>query len=213
MTLVHPGGHEHHLAYKVMTNQPRRYLVKPSQGVIAPNRSQTLTILISERYKRELIKAFERIGSAAFQNCPDKFMVQSCVVSEKFAYAFHYHDNNDSTDDNDNNQEQSAEEKPIISKVEISSLFKKVFGPKQEENHAGVPVKTKKLPVYHTMVDEPPPPDAELEQKMKEMSKEELMQEMRSLKTKYDELVDYTVSLTSERDALRRKLEHYSKRK
>jgi hypothetical protein len=69
----------------VKTTQPRRYLVRPNQGLIAPNGSETISILLVEKEKQILLQSYERLGQSGLDHSKDKFLVQSCVVSSAFA--------------------------------------------------------------------------------------------------------------------------------
>jgi hypothetical protein len=69
----------------VKTTQPRRYLVRPNQGLIAPNGSETISILLVEKDKQILLQSYERLGQSGLDHSKDKFLVQSCVVSPAFA--------------------------------------------------------------------------------------------------------------------------------
>lgn len=273
-----------------MTNQPRRYLVKPSQGVIAPNATISLSVIIVDKYKKELIQSYDRLGS--FNSQQDKFMVQSCVVTEDFAYAFEFHERErkeqqkkeeeerrkrkkkggggddgnkvkvvnkieetsateeeeerpqeDEEEEQDNKKENDGDiagffkkvfsggnnnggagkktasptanggRQPIVTKEQLANIFKKVFSTKSTD----IPVETKRLVAIHILVEKnnksssispTNPKDNALAESLASKSKDELTKELLVMRKKYDELVDYTKTLTAERDALRRKLEH-----
>merc|ERR1712084_25879 len=56
LTIRHPGnGKTSYLAFKIKSTNPKRYLVRPHQGLIAPYDSQTITIFLIEKEKHFLI--------------------------------------------------------------------------------------------------------------------------------------------------------------
>ena len=70
---------------QVKTTQPRRYLVRPNQGLIAPGSSETISILLVEKDKQLLLSSYERLGQSGLDHSKDKFLVQSCTVDKSFA--------------------------------------------------------------------------------------------------------------------------------
>ena len=62
------------------TTQPRRYLVRPNQGIITAGKTEEVQILLVEKDKNSLYQSFLRLGQAALDNCKDKFLVQSTFV-------------------------------------------------------------------------------------------------------------------------------------
>jgi len=84
MTVRHPGG-DKAIAFKVKTTQPRRYLVRPNQGLVRAGQSESVSILLVEKDKLSLLSAYERVGPTALEHSKDKFLVQSCPVEEDFA--------------------------------------------------------------------------------------------------------------------------------
>merc|ERR1719469_1103639 len=84
MTVRHPGG-DKAIAFKVKTTQPRRYLVRPNQGLVRAGHSESVSILLVEKDKLSLLSAYERVGPTALEHSKDKFLVQSCPVEEDFA--------------------------------------------------------------------------------------------------------------------------------
>jgi len=84
MTLRHTGKSEHHIAFRVKTTQPRRYLVRPNNGIVAPGETESVTILLVEKDKQALLQSFDRLGQSALDS-KDKFLVQSFIVDDNFA--------------------------------------------------------------------------------------------------------------------------------
>ena len=85
MTLGHTGKTDFHIAFKVKTTQPRRYLVRPNQGILLLGQSESVTILLVEKDKQVLLQSFDRLGQSALDHSKDMFLVQSTVVKDEFA--------------------------------------------------------------------------------------------------------------------------------
>jgi len=218
MTLRHTGKTESHIAFKVKTTQPRRYLVRPNQGIVAPGKTESVTILLVEKDKQVLLQSFDRLGQSALDHSKDKFLVQSCVVLDQFASDY-------------------ILEKSKISEVGTNVETSKVGKGLTEAltamwNTAGTGGTTeifnKKLQVRHVVapdgrvVDERsvnqgvegayakpnkrpvPPSDGS---NLDKMTPEQMYAEISSLRRKYDELVSFSVNLTAERDILNNTLE------
>jgi hypothetical protein len=79
LTLKHPGGNAY-LSYKVKTTHPRRYLVRPNQGIVAPGTSETIDIVLVEKDKQDFLKTFDRLGTLYSTH----FLVESCIIDEAF---------------------------------------------------------------------------------------------------------------------------------
>src|SRR5210317_2634024 len=74
---------------QVKTTQPRRYLVRPNQGIVAPGSSETVSILLVDKDRQVLWSTYDRLGQSALDHSKDKFLVQSTTVSNEFASKFH----------------------------------------------------------------------------------------------------------------------------
>lgn len=192
MTLRHPGGTNNCFAFKVKTTQPRRYLVRPNQGIIAPNKSETVSILLVAKDKQSLLQSYDRLGASALEHSKDKFLVQSCIVSQDFSDQFMY--------SNDKNKDLSDA---------LTSMWN------NPSNSSNVALQNKKLHVKHVVVDQPnsttnvPVPTMTTAPHLPISSADSssLAAEITSLRKKYDELVAFSVSLTAERDVLNNTLE------
>ena len=211
MTLKHPGKSNNHIAFKVKTTQPRRYLVRPNQGIVAPGSTESVTILLVEKDKQMLLQSFDRLGQSALYHSKDKFLVQSCTVDEAFAISYSQKKRElDSISDTDKNGQ-------VASKVG-KELAESLTGMWNEASNLandgeGVPIYNKKLQVRHTVAtskatsatrsggvrqDQP---------KLENMTSDQMLAEITSLRRKYDELVTFSVNLTAERDILNNTLE------
>eukprot|EP00934_Nitzschia_sp_Nitz4_P001693 Nitzschia sp. Nitz4//scaffold141_size107518//78467//79507//NITZ4_004288-RA/size107518-augustus-gene-0.96-mRNA-1//-1//CDS//3329536324//1693//frame0 len=192
LTLRHPGNTNDSIAFKVKTTQPRRYLVRPNQGLIAPNGSEAISILLVEKDKKTLLQSYERLGQSGLDNSKDKFLVQSCAVGAAFA----------------------AEAASDPSKVydALTSMWNSV-----SSGAATTPVSNKKLHVRHVVQDAgagiaptpviPSKTSASNSASVDSMSHDQLVTELTNLRRKYDELVGFSVNLTAERDILGNTLE------
>lgn len=180
-----------HDSFQVKTTQPRRYLVRPNQGVIKLGGSEEVQILLVEKDKQTLLQSFESIGQAALDHSKDKFLVQSCQVSSDF----------------ENEYAAACEKDPAMGYDKLSSMWATVTSNKS------IVVANKKLSVRHvanqsgqglpSALTAPKEPAKPLEA----MDKEELFFEIKGLRQKYDELVAFSVNLTAERDMISNTLE------
>jgi hypothetical protein len=181
MTLRHPDPDSSPVAFKVKTTQPRRYLVRPNQGLIEPGGSEEVQIVLVEKDKASLMESYQRLGQSALDHSKDKFLVQSVAVDQKRAVALKDYD-------------------------QLTTLWTQVSS--QGSNAA---VANKKLHVKHTVdIDGAGAAGgSNLAENINpaELSKDQLMSELTSLRRKYDELVAFSVNLTAERDILNNTLE------
>jgi hypothetical protein len=199
MTLSHPGTSKNSIAFKVKTTQPRRYLVRPNQGLIAPGGSEKITILLVEKDKQMLLQSFDRLGQSALDHSKDKFLVQSCFVDEGFAQS--YNKKKAETDGTGDSQEASK-----IGK-ELSDTLTDFWNKSSTD---GIPIHNKKLPVKHTAVATAATSRSSSRQEkpnLDSMTPEQMFSEITTLRRKYDELVTFSVNLTAERDILNNTLE------
>jgi hypothetical protein len=183
---------------QVKTTQPRRYLVRPNQGLIGPGGSETVQIILVEKDKASLLQSYQRLGQSALDHSKDKFLVQSCTVPDSFTTSF------------------QADQNGYDS---LSTLWTSVTAP--GSNSA---VANKKLHVRHVVgeggagvgavgsagagsVDRSATKHETSLKAMEGMSQEQLLAEVTGLRRKYDELVAFSVNLTAERDILNNTLE------
>jgi hypothetical protein len=187
----------------VKTTQPRRYLVRPNQGLIAPNSSETISILLVDKDKQVLLQSYDRLGQSALEHSKDKFLVQSCAVSMDFAKRY--------TEDKATAAGQTGDA-AVQSSRELSEALTTMWN--TITSGSTQPVYNKKLHVRHAVTETGTAPattpirphDTTLAQ-MENMTPEQMFQEVSSLRRKYDELVSFSVNLTAERDILNNTLE------
>lgn len=201
MTLRHGGGTADSIAFKVKTTQPRRYLVRPNQGLVEPGSFETISILLVEKDKQVLLQSYERLGQSGLDHSKDKFLVQSCTVDNSFAT------------------------KKSESQAELYDALTVMWNSATTAGSSAV-LRNKKLHVRH-IVDPSPPskntsgvtpavpgsksvaPNLETTKhsNMGDMSADQISSELSNLRRKYDELVSFSVNLTAERDILSNTLE------
>eukprot|EP00536_Pseudo-nitzschia_multiseries_P006926 jgi/Psemu1/194171/e_gw1.154.76.1 len=194
MTLTHGGGTNDYIAFKVKTTQPRRYLVRPNQGLIAPGTSETISILLVEKDKQVLLQSHERLGQSGLDHSKDKFLVQSCTVDNSFA------------------AKKSGSQTELYDA--LTSMWNSVAS-----GGSSASLQNKKLHVRH-IVDASAAgagggaspgsgaaPSAKGGAGLTDMSAEQISSELSNLRRKYDELVSFSVNLTAERDILSNTLE------
>lgn len=168
--------------------------MRPNQGLIPPNGSEQISILLVEKDKQTLLQAFERLGQNGLDNSKDKFLVQSCSVGAAFA----------AKADGDSAELYDA----------LTSMWNSVTS-----GGASTAIFNKKLHVRHIVqasagakasAPSAVPPtklDPASSSNMDKMSQEQLVVELTNLRRKYDELVSFSVNLTAERDILSNTLE------
>ncbi|CAB9521729.1 Vesicle-associated membrane protein-associated protein B [Seminavis robusta] len=200
MTLRHPGSTDEYIAFKVKTTQPRRYLVRPNQGLIAPGATEKVAIMLVEKDKNSLLQSYERLGQSALDHSKDKFLVQSCPVAESFSSKYM----DTKSKGTDNTQLYEA----------LNSMWSSASGNKSMENkklHVRLAVKdggnsqtSKSLTAAQASMLKPHETSQE---DVENMTPPQLFAEISSLRKKYDELVSFSVNLTAERDILNNTLE------
>lgn len=171
------------------TTQPRRYLVRPNQGLIEPGGAQTVQILLVEKDKNTLLQSYERLGQSALDHSKDKFLVQSVAILDATQLA--------SLKDYD----------------QLTSLWATVGSTPSPSTSA---VANKKLHVKHVAAEssEPVASDGETRggssisrEPIENLTHDQAKGELTNMRRKYDELVAFSVNLTAERDMLNNTLE------
>lgn len=216
-TLTNPSSYN----LQVKTTQPRRYLVRPNQGVVSPGGTETVSILLVERDKQILLHSYDRLGQSALDHSKDKFLVQSCTVDGSFAARYAAEKARAGGGSSDG--KVSALSKAMTD--ELTSMW-------NSASSSGQPIFNKKLHVRHVVeggssvgagaaaaAAAPAPaasatsaasPSLSASDKTvspETMSPQQMLAEITSLRRKYDELVSFSVNLTAERDILNNTLE------
>lgn len=212
MTIRHPGLTNQHLAFKVKTTQPRRYLVRPNQGIVAPGCTETVSILLVDKDRQVLWSTFERLGQSALDHSKDKFLVQSCEVDDKFSSQFR----NEQRGEGGQYKKELAEALTSmwnsVTSVTNVQLFNKKLHVRHVVEPQGVVTGGASSAGGAVVVGTSPPQPSTLQaggktSNTETMSSEQLFDEVASLRRKYDELVAFSVNLTAERDILNNTLE------
>lgn len=212
-----------HTQKQVKTTQPRRYLVRPNQGIVTPNSTETISILLVDKDRQVLYSTYERLGQSALDHSKDKFLVQSCAVSEDFSGMFR----------NEPRGEGGQYKKELVEA--LTGMWNGVAS----GSGNSVPVFNKKLHVRHVVDDAAVGagggsdvglggaargiPSAtggaggtssnfqrnttNNNTSTKDMTPSQLNNEVEAIRRKYDELVAFSVNLTAERDILNNTLE------
>jgi len=203
------------VAFKVKTTQPRRYLVRPNQGILKPDESISVTILLVDKDQQALLQNYDKLGfsqEALDAATKDKFLVQSCAIMPEYSTL------------------EEAGSNVALGKEQAEKLT-------AMWNHVGNkannwPCVNKKLLVKHLVVNASPSDGTadtansdsvaaivaaaaatgsssatKSNMAAEDMSTENLVEEVTRLRKKYDELIQFSVNLTAERDILNNSLE------
>ncbi|KAL3809677.1 hypothetical protein ACHAXA_004228 [Cyclostephanos tholiformis] len=198
MTIRHPGLTKLHLAFK---------------GIVAPGSTETVSILLVDKDRQVLWSTFDRLGQSALDHSKDKFLVQSCEVSDEFSSQFR--------------SEPRGEGGQY--KKELAEALTEMWN--SVTSKANIPLYNKKLHVRHVAetgiagggiasaesatsaggaavgLTATLQEGVDKRGNTEKMSSEQLFEEVKSLRRKYDELVAFSVNLTAERDILNNTLE------
>lgn len=77
---IRNASDERKVAFKVKTTRPLRYLVRPNQGMLGPNGSASIMIILQQKDCDELL----RLDPSERQLSNDKFLVQSVYIDDEF---------------------------------------------------------------------------------------------------------------------------------
>jgi len=208
ITIRHTGKTNEHLAFKVKTTQPRRYLVRPNQGIIAPGGSELISVLLVEKDKQVLLQSYDRLGQAALDHSKDKFLIQSCVAPTPFATKFLEQKSIEDASGESKASKDMADALTALWNEVGSSTSTPTFNKKLQvklvvDSGAGGEGATAKTAADGAK----PTPALSDKTKIETMTPEQMFAEITSLRRKYDELVSFSVNLTAERDILNNTLE------
>lgn len=203
MTLSHPNNSDVHLAFKVKTTQPRRYLVRPNQGIVAPGDTATVNILLVDKDKQMLLQSYDRLGQSALDHSKDKFLVQSCVVNDDFAKNYLAKKR---LEDKSSSSSSSSTKGARELGESLTAMWNSLSSSEDTQ------IYNKKLQVRHLVSESARSARASTTQlsdktSLENMTPEQMFMEISSLRRKYDELVTFSVNLTAERDILNNTLE------
>ena len=209
------------------TTQPRRYLVRPNQGIVAPGSTETVSILLVDKERSVLWSTYDRLGQSALDHSKDKFLVQSCAVSDEFSSQFR-----------NEPRGEAGQYKPELiealtamwNSATSGSIAVPMFNKKLHVRHVAAPMvgdrassgggasaagsmasssasMTAGTTSAASAAQQRSLPSAFQRNNTDQMSSDQLHEEVTSLRRKYDELVAFSVNLTAERDILNNTLE------
>ena len=177
------------------TTQPRRYLVRPNQGLVAPGTSEVVTILLVEKDKQVLLQSYDRLGQSALDHSKDKFLVQSVAVSQDFSKQYNQDKTKGAT--KELTDALTSMWNAVTSSSTSAAIYNKKLHVKLTVQEEGIVSASARVPQRHDT------PMATIEN----MTPEQMFTEITTLRRKYDELVAFSVNLTAERDILNNALE------
>ena len=179
--------------------------MRPNQGIVAPGSSETVSILLVDKDRQVLWSTYDRLGQSALDHSKDKFLVQSCAVSDEFSSQFR----NEPRGDGGQYKKELVEALTGMWNSATSGSNVPVFNKKLHVRHvvdagasAAAPAAAGAASLPATFQE-----GVDKRNNADKMSPEQLHDEVASLRRKYDELVAFSVNLTAERDILNNTLE------
>lgn len=163
--------------------------MRPNQGLILPGQSEQVQILLVEKDKMSLWQSYERLGQSALDSSKDKFLVQSTrVAPDEGLKAGDY-------------EKLSNYWTKVMSNTSAYGVFNtklpvKLLAESATESAAPA-TKSKSMPKTVSTSSKD----------VNSMNSDQLKTELTNLRSKYDELVSFSVNLTAERDILNNTLE------
>ncbi|CAI5745139.1 unnamed protein product [Peronospora destructor] len=191
------------IAFKVKTTRPLRYLVRPNQGLLGPNGSASIMVILQQKDCDELL----RLDPAERQLANDKFLVQSIYVEDSFYDLVKTKSTKEMADELTNMWART--DKRALSNKKLRCRFvqdHEIMGrpmsplnwqPSDEEGNEEIATTAAQLSSALLQDDKPHVVKvAENREGSKEGGPEV------TLRKKYDELVAFTVQLTAQREVL-----------
>ena len=171
-----------------------------------------MSILLVDKDRQVLWSTFDRLGQSALDHSKDKFLVQSCEVSDEFSSQFR----NELRGEGGQYKKELAESLTEMWNSVTSKTTVPLFNKKLHVRHvvetgiagggtadAGTALAGGKAAGLPPLLQE----GVDKLSNTGKMSSEQLLDEVTSLRRKYDELVAFSVNLTAERDILNNTLE------
>ncbi|KAG7401055.1 hypothetical protein PHYBOEH_003250 [Phytophthora boehmeriae] len=211
------------IAFKVKTTRPLRYLVRPNQGLLGPNGSASIMVILQQKDCDELL----RLDPAERQLANDKFLVQSIYVDDSFYELVKTKSTKEMADELTNmwarTDKRSLSNKKLRCRfVQDGEDSGRPPSPPQRgsvSSSASSPAKPAGTQEtrYHTRHSDETRDDVTTpsqlssallqDEKPQRVTEEghtgkDTIQEVAALRKKYDELVAFTVQLTAQRDVL-----------
>ncbi|CEG41071.1 hypothetical protein F443_19264 [Plasmopara halstedii] len=204
------------VAFKVKTTRPLRYLVRPNQGLLGPNGSASIMVILQQKDCDELL----RLDPAERQLANDKFLVQSIYVDDSFYEMVKTKSTKEMADELTNMWART--DKRALSNKKLRCRFvqdgedtSRSISPPRVLSTSESPSKTAVTSDLRSQKEEGQETvttPAQLASALLQDDKskgvdsrdggQETIQEIAGLRKKYDELVAFTVQLTAQRDVL-----------
>eukprot|EP00559_Dactyliosolen_fragilissimus_P003509 CAMPEP_0184860222 /NCGR_PEP_ID=MMETSP0580-20130426/5161_1 /TAXON_ID=1118495 /ORGANISM="Dactyliosolen fragilissimus" /LENGTH=322 /DNA_ID=CAMNT_0027357257 /DNA_START=165 /DNA_END=1133 /DNA_ORIENTATION=- len=204
MKLRHPGSTGKAIAFKVKTTQPRRYLVRPNQGLLRPGEEESVVILLVDKDRKVLLDSYDQLGDSALENTKDKFLVQSCMVEDEFTQRYPSRANAAQV------TRETLDALTSMWNITAGKNGAQIFNLKLQVKHSVEP-ESANNPGMSPAPTSAPSSSASAQQhqatNVEAMTPEQMFVEISALRRKYDELVSFSVNLTAERDILNNTLE------
>mmetsp|Transcript_14368 Transcript_14368/g.54195 ORF Transcript_14368/g.54195 Transcript_14368/m.54195 type:complete len:315 (-) Transcript_14368:1434-2378(-) len=195
------------IVYKVRTTKPKRYIVRPNQGPLGPEATEVIEISLLKKEKSELLKqAYNRVG--VLQNNAeelDRFLVQSIPIDQEYFGSLEAMKAAEGSEAQANERSESLMEKwqdfsqepqrKLIKKQKLDMHF--LFAPETQQDQDPASVADKLRESVSAGAGKADNPAESVD----------IFEEMRRLRRQYDELVDFSVRLTAEREVLQKHLE------
>jgi len=186
------NGSEKPIAFKVKTTKPKRYLVRPNQAVIHPGNTSTVKIILQRKDCDDLLKSY-LANEPQDSSGSDKFLVQTVFVEGDLLERVTARENDQKAATEELSQMWGAANKKDFVNKKLKCHFEYPPKDKIQASHAGASVDSPSTPVMSPMAGTGADNGV-------------VFSEMQTLRKKYDDLVQFTVQLTSERDQLQKNL-------
>ncbi|KAG6572854.1 Vesicle-associated membrane protein/synaptobrevin-binding protein [Phytophthora cinnamomi] len=214
------------IAFKVKTTRPLRYLVRPNQGLLGPNGSASIMVILQQKDCDELL----RLDPAERQLANDKFLVQSIYVDDSFYELVKTKSTKEMADELTNMWART--DKRALSNKKLRCRFVQ-DGEEAAGRPASPPSPQRVASTNASPAKTAAASDARFQTRLSDEVREEVatpaqlssallqddkpqapkvaenregnketVQEVAALRKKYDELVAFTVQLTAQRDVL-----------
>jgi hypothetical protein len=178
-------------------------LVRPNQGLIQPGQAETVQIMLVDKDKHQLLESYQSLGMAALEHCKDKFLVQSVAVPEQ--QAAHLQSYDSLTALWTSNPTAVANKKLHVRHTVMAHLIRPGMTTSSSSSSSRGTIGTSAS--GSTVVASNRTTTATAYVAPKDMTQEQMIIELTSLRRKYDELIAFSVNLTAERDMLSNTLE------
>lgn len=182
------------VVFKVKTTQPSWYYVRPNQQILDVDQTESVQILVVEGESNKFLDQIAK-GEATENIEKHRFLVQSKVIDESEFYRIRELPQAKKQEELSKLWEKTAEDKKS-SKLKVEFNYSKQVSPSKTPQSSAQHIAN----VTERLNPTRPETTNGAESKL-------LSQELQNMRKKYDDVVEYTVHLTSERDNLLQQLE------